>query len=193
MPNLRKRPTADKRANLTKEIHALATRAHDLGMHDAGRALNHAKSLAKGVSVLPISDVLVINLATLARTCAKLKGIKVTTVGTNCTKTATFFDDLESGETSCTLRKYDLVTEWFASNWPDGHKSRRLKIRYTIPRAKRRTRGKTRKSPVRFAEAATGTRHRGPRAKCHSACNIDPPQIGLLRCLLCNEAGGRGC
>ena len=40
--------------------------------------------------------------------------------------------------------------------------------------------------------------------QCHSACNIDPLiggsaskidplQVGLLRCLLCNEAGGRGC
>jgi hypothetical protein len=136
MPNSRKRPTADKRANLTKEIHALATRAHDLGMHDAGRALNHAKSLTKGVSVLPISDVLVRNLATLAKTYAKLKGIKVTTVGTNCTKTATFFEDLESGETSCTLRKYDLVTEWFASNWPDGHKMPTLEDPVHYPESK---------------------------------------------------------
>jgi hypothetical protein len=73
------------------------------------------------MTVLPISPVLVRNLVTLAKTFADLEGVKITTVGTNSTKTASFYVDLESGETSCTLRKYDLLTKWFASNWPDGH------------------------------------------------------------------------
>jgi hypothetical protein len=69
----------------------------------------------------PIAPTLVKNLVTLAKAYAKADGVKLTTVGTNSTKTASFYDDLESGETSCTLRKYDLLTKWFSRNWPAHH------------------------------------------------------------------------
>jgi hypothetical protein len=80
------------------------------------------KQLAnKQIAVQPIAPVLVNNLVGLAKAFAKAADIKITTVGTNSTKTASFYTDLESGETSCTLRKYDLLTAWFAANWPEGH------------------------------------------------------------------------
>jgi hypothetical protein len=69
----------------------------------------------------PIAPTLVKNLVTLAKAYAKADGVKLTTVGTNSTRTASFYDDLESGETSCTLRKYDLLTKWFSRNWPAHH------------------------------------------------------------------------
>jgi hypothetical protein len=69
----------------------------------------------------PIASVLVKNLVALAKELAKATGNKITTVGTNSTGTATFYTDLESGRTSCTLRKYDLLTDWFEENWPEGH------------------------------------------------------------------------
>jgi hypothetical protein len=78
-------------------------------------------------TVLPIAQTLIDNLVMLARTFADVAGIKITTVGTNSTKTATFYVDLEDGKTSCTLRKYDLLTEWFADNWPEGHEMPTLK------------------------------------------------------------------
>jgi hypothetical protein len=77
--------------------------------------------MSKKIKVQPVAPVLVSNLVTLAKQYAFLCRIKVTTVGTNSTKTASFYDDLESGKTSCTLRKYDLLTEWFQENWPEGH------------------------------------------------------------------------
>jgi hypothetical protein len=68
------------------------------------------------------------NLVGLAEAFAKAADIKITTVGTNSTKTASFYTDLKSGETSCTLRKYDLLTAWwFAENWPEGHAMPTLK------------------------------------------------------------------
>jgi hypothetical protein len=72
-------------------------------------------------AVQPIAQTLIDNLVMLARTFADIAGIKITTVGTNSTKTASFYVDLEEGKTSCTLRKYDLLTTWFADNWPEGH------------------------------------------------------------------------
>jgi hypothetical protein len=71
--------------------------------------------------VQPIEAVLVKNLVALAKAFAKARAIKITTVGTNSTKTASFYTDLESGLTSCTLKKYDSLTKWFKENWPDGH------------------------------------------------------------------------
>jgi len=62
----------------------------------------------------------VANLVTLAKAYAEAAGLKITTVGSNSTGTMTFFPDLESGKTSCTLRKYDLLTAWFTEKWPDG-------------------------------------------------------------------------
>jgi hypothetical protein len=86
------------------------------------------KQLAnKQIAVQPIAPVLVNNLVGLAKAFAKAADIKITTVGTNSTKTASFYTDLESGETSCTLRKYDLLTAWFAANWPEGHPMPTLK------------------------------------------------------------------
>ncbi|WP_156927871.1 hypothetical protein [Bradyrhizobium sp. Tv2a-2] len=58
---------------------------------------------------------------TLAERFAEIKRVKLTTVGTNSTKTASFYLDLKSNRTSCTLRKYDFLTEWFEENWPEGH------------------------------------------------------------------------
>jgi hypothetical protein len=82
----------------------------------------------KQIAVQPIEPILVNNLVGLANAYAKAKGVKITTVGTNSTKTATFYVDLENGKTSCTLRKYDMVTKWFASqNWPEGHTMPKLK------------------------------------------------------------------
>jgi hypothetical protein len=57
----------------------------------------------------------------LGKAFADATGVKITTVGTNSTKTALFYVDLENGKTSCTLRKYDMLTEWFAEHWPEGH------------------------------------------------------------------------
>jgi hypothetical protein len=76
---------------------------------------------AHSAPVSPISQTLVDNLVMLAKAYAKATSVKITTVGTNSTKTATFYVDLESGKTSCTLRKYDILTAWFAENWPEGH------------------------------------------------------------------------
>lgn len=84
-------------------------------------------------TLLPIAPVLVENLVTLAKAFADAAGVKITTVGTNATKTASFFVDLEKGltsqgrEVSCTLRKYDLLTAWFSENWPEGKIMPRLK------------------------------------------------------------------
>jgi hypothetical protein len=78
-------------------------------------------------TLLPIAPVLVENLVTLAKAFADAAGVKITTVGTNSTKTASFYVDLEEGKTSCTLRKYDLLTSWFCENWPEGQVMPRLK------------------------------------------------------------------
>lgn len=75
----------------------------------------------------PIAPVLVENLVMLAKAFADAAGVKITTVGTNSTKTASFYVDLENGKTSCTLRKYDLLTTWFCDNWPEGKVMPRLK------------------------------------------------------------------
>jgi hypothetical protein len=77
--------------------------------------------MGKKIEIQPIAPILVRNLVTLAKALTKATGNKITTVGTNSTKTASFYVDLESGETSCTLRKYDLLTKWFADKWPEGH------------------------------------------------------------------------
>jgi hypothetical protein len=76
---------------------------------------------AKQLAVQPIAPGLVKNLVGLSKAYAEATGVKITTVGTNSTKTASFYSDLESGKTSCTLRKYDLLTKWFEENWPEGH------------------------------------------------------------------------
>jgi hypothetical protein len=68
-----------------------------------------------------IAAVLGANLVMLGKAFADATGVKITTVGTNSTKTALFYVDLENGKTSCTLRKYDMLTEWFAEHWPEGH------------------------------------------------------------------------
>jgi hypothetical protein len=72
-------------------------------------------------TIRSISPVLVKNLLSLAKAYADATGVKLTTVGANSTKTATFFIDLEEGRTSCTLRKYDLLTKWFSDKWPEDH------------------------------------------------------------------------
>jgi hypothetical protein len=72
-------------------------------------------------AVQPIEAVLVKNLVALAKAFAEADDVKITTVGAKSTKTASFYLDLESGLTSCTLRKYDLLTKWFEKNWPEGH------------------------------------------------------------------------
>jgi hypothetical protein len=72
-------------------------------------------------NVLPITRTLIDNLVMLAKEFAEIGGVKITTVGTNSTKTASFYVDLDEGKTSCTLRKYDVLTAWFAANWPEGH------------------------------------------------------------------------
>jgi hypothetical protein len=72
------------------------------------------------IAVQPIEPILVNNLVGLAKAYAEAKGVKITTVGTNSTQTALFYVDLEKGKTSCTLRKYDMLTKWFASrDWPE--------------------------------------------------------------------------
>lgn len=82
----------------------------------------------KQIAVQPIEPILVNNLVGLAKAYAKAKGVKITTVGTNSTKTALFYVNLENGTTSCTLRKYDMLTKWFAfQNWPKGHTMPTLK------------------------------------------------------------------
>ncbi len=70
---------------------------------------------------LPISPVLVTNLVKLANAYAVAANVKLSTVGTKSTSTASLYVDLESGLTSCTLRKYDLLTAWFEENWPEDH------------------------------------------------------------------------
>ena len=77
--------------------------------------------MTKHETLLPIAQTLVDNLVMLAKAFADATKVKITTVGTNSTKTASFYVDLESGKTSCTLRKYDLLTAWFSENWPEGH------------------------------------------------------------------------
>lgn len=77
--------------------------------------------MSKKIEIHPVAPTLVRNLVTLAKALTKATGNKITTVGTNSTKTASFYVDLESGKTSCTLRKYDLLTKWFADRWPEGH------------------------------------------------------------------------
>jgi hypothetical protein len=77
--------------------------------------------MSKKIEIQPVAPILVRNLVTLAKALAKATGNKITTVGTNSTKTASFYVNLENGETSCTLRKYDLLTKWFADRWPEGH------------------------------------------------------------------------
>jgi hypothetical protein len=72
-------------------------------------------------TILPIAETLTGNLVMLAKAYAEATGVKLTTVGTNSTKTASFFVDLDTGKTSCTLRKYDLLTTWFAAQWPEDH------------------------------------------------------------------------
>jgi hypothetical protein len=78
-------------------------------------------------TLLPIAPILIENLVTLAKAFAEAAEVKITTVGTNSTKTASFYVDLENGTTSCTLRKYDLLTAWFSENWPEGHVMPKLK------------------------------------------------------------------
>jgi hypothetical protein len=82
----------------------------------------------KQTAVQRIAPVLGANLVMLGEAFADATGVKINTVGTNSTKTASFYTDLKSGRTSCTLRKYDMLTEWFASqNWPEGHTMPTLK------------------------------------------------------------------
>jgi hypothetical protein len=95
------------------------------------------KQLAnKQIAVPPIEPILVKNLVGFAEAYAEAKGVKITTVGTNSTKTASFYTDLKSGQTSCTLRKYDLLTTWFAENWPEGHTMPTLKDPQHYPNPK---------------------------------------------------------
>lgn len=77
--------------------------------------------MKKKIGIQPVATVLVENLVMLAKRYADLRGVKVTTVGANSTGTASFYDDLERGQTSCTLRKYDLLTKWFPDRWLEGH------------------------------------------------------------------------
>jgi hypothetical protein len=70
--------------------------------------------------IQPIAPTLVGNLLSLAKAYADAKSIKLETVGYNAAKEKEFFLNLESGKSSCTLRKYDLLTDWFLSNWPEG-------------------------------------------------------------------------
>jgi hypothetical protein len=146
-------------------------------------------------TLLPISETLVDNLVTLAKAYAEATGVKLTTVGTNSTKTASFYVDLErgyrcdrdgrrlSGEASCTLRKYDLLTAWFSENWPEGHVMPTLKDPHHYPptpegpspdvkdpevrsKAKSREETRSRKSPVK---KSGGKQKRSGAGKGHRA------------------------
>jgi hypothetical protein len=84
----------------------------------------------------PIQPTLRTNLVMLGRTFAGATGVKIETVGTNSTKTAKFYTNLESGQTSFTLRKYDMLIKWFAKNWPEGHTMPTLKDPQHYPNPK---------------------------------------------------------
>jgi hypothetical protein len=99
---------------------ALAVAFPDLAPAQAAEA-HTDMSLKLAKEPMPIAPILEANLVMLAKAFAKAAGVKITTVGTNSTKTASFYVELASGERSCTLRTYDKVTGWFASNWPEEH------------------------------------------------------------------------
>jgi hypothetical protein len=102
--------------------------------------MTHEVKVIEYEKLLPIAPILVENLVTLAKAFADAALVKITTVGTNSTKTASFYVDLEEGRTSCTLRKYDILTAWFSENWPEGHVMPKLKDPRHYPTAEGTTR-----------------------------------------------------
>lgn len=94
----------------------------------------------KKTAIAPIAPVLVRNLVLLAKTYARIKGIKIETVGANSRKTANFYVDLEAGKLSCSLKTYDAVTAWFCEEWPAGHDMPRLEDPLHHPNSEQRPR-----------------------------------------------------
>ena len=62
---------------------------------------------------------LVKNLETLLACFRQIDGRAESTVGRFCAGDGDFFDRLRAGSTF-SIRKYDQVVAWFASNWPTG-------------------------------------------------------------------------
>ena len=100
------------------------------------RKKNNKQPANKQIAVPPIEPILVNNLVGLAEAFVDATGVKITTVGANSTKTASFYTDLKSGKTSCTLRKYDLLTKRFAENSPEDHTMPTLKDPQHYPNPK---------------------------------------------------------
>jgi hypothetical protein len=85
---------------------------------------------------------------------SRFKGVKLTTVGTNSTGTASFYIDLQHAPkgrdepASCTLKKYDSLTKWFSDNWPEGRVIPRLRDPSHYPTGPTTAPAAHRKSPA---------------------------------------------
>ena len=124
LPGYEKRPSVKPSEVFSKRENQPRNEVKDMSPK---RRKKNKRLTNKQIAVPPIARVLVNNLVTLAKAFADATNVKLTTVGTNSTKTASFYVDLESGKTSCTLRKYDLLTAWFSEHWPEGHTMPTLK------------------------------------------------------------------
>jgi hypothetical protein len=122
----------------------------------------------KKIEIQPVAPILVRNLVTLAKAYADLTGVKLTTVGTNSTKTASFYIDLQHAPKgrdeprSCTLKKYDTLTKWFSENWPEGHPTPELEdpTHYRTKPTSATQRSTTRAMPMSADQTAEITRLR---------------------------------
>lgn len=67
-----------------------------------------------------MEDELRNHLAVLAETYAKARGLEMVTVARLAAGDWRFFDRVDSGDSSFTIRKYDAIIRWFSGNWPAG-------------------------------------------------------------------------
>ncbi len=64
-----------------------------------------------------METALAADLFALASAYGEAKNIEEATVGRHCAADGRFFERLRDGKTF-TIRKYDEVVAWFATNWP---------------------------------------------------------------------------
>jgi hypothetical protein len=72
--------------------------------------------------MLTLEQVAVPALLSLAKACAKARGVQLTTISRLCHGDPPALDKLEQGEGSITLRKFDAAMAWLndENNWPAG-------------------------------------------------------------------------
>ena len=79
------------------------------------------------VAAMKIAPILVSNLLKMARAYAEHEGIKLATVGRYIHGSSDIFEQLEAGDASVSLKKYDAMMAELDKRWPEG--LRRPKLR----------------------------------------------------------------